>query len=229
MNQAPEIFILIPVYNETPAIREVLKDLHAFGYSKIIIVDDGSYDDLIAVIDDFSFYYLRHAANLGQGAALQTGFEYACTLNVDLVITFDADGQHRASDIRQLVEPILEGRADVVLGSRFLGPQTTEIPVYKRILLKSATVVNWLLTGIYLTDAHNGIRALNRKALGLINLKENRMAHASEILLEIRKKGLQYLEAPVSIRYTRYSKQKGQSVFDSIKIVFDLVLHKFFK
>ena len=223
------VFILIPAYNESGVITNVLFDLHAHGYKNIIIVDDGSTDDLLTPLRNFSVHYLRHDTNLGQGAALQTAFEYACTVHAGIAVTFDADGQHRAEDISQLIEPIIENKADIVLGSRFKIPNAEKIPFYKQLLLKSATLLNLLLSGISLSDAHNGMRALNSKALETITLKENRMAHASEILFEIKKHRLRYVEAPVTIRYTTYSKQKGQSLFDSIKILFDLVLHKLFK
>ncbi len=174
-------------------------------------------------------HYLYHRINLGQGAALQTGIDYARKMNPDIIITFDADGQHTINDFTALIMPILRQEADIVLGSRFLPDSGTILSFPKRMVLQVARFVNFLFSGLLLTDAHNGLRALNRKAYEKISIRENRMAHASEILFEIRKHQLRFMEVPVHIFYTDYSKQKGQSVFDSIKILFDLILHKLFR
>jgi len=229
MSNSLSFFIVIPVYNEADIIPEVLLGLQVLGYTGIIVVDDGSTDNLRYALRNFSIYFLRHEKNLGQGAALQTGFEFARSLDAGIVVTFDADGQHQAIDIAKLTEQIISNTADIVLGSRFLSESTDGISRIKKIILQIARLINFIFSGIYLTDAHNGMRALNRKALGLITLRENRMAHASELLFEIRRHRLRYMELPVTIRYTAYSKQKGQSVFESVKILFDLVLHKLFK
>jgi glycosyltransferase involved in cell wall biosynthesis len=199
------------------------------GFSSIIIVDDGSSKPVQQTIAGLSVTLLRHKLNLGQGAALQTGFDYAKKAGFDIVITFDADGQHKVNDLPVLIKPILENKADVVLGSRFLFPNKTNFPFFKKTTLQTARIINFLLSGILLSDAHNGLRALNKTALEKINLTENRMAHASEILFEIKKQKLRYTEVPVNVLYTDYSRQKGQSPRDSIKVLFDVVLHKLFK
>jgi len=124
---------------------------------------------------------------------------------------------------------IIKNEADIVLGSRFLAKNNSTIAVSKKIVLQVARYINYLMTGMLLTDAHNGLRAMNRKALDNITLTENRMAHASEILFEIKKHQLSYKEAPVHIQYTDYSRHKGQHKRDGIKVLFDLALYKFFK
>ena len=222
------IFIIIPVYNENPEVLiAVIKKLMEFSYS-IVIVDDGSSQNVQEFFRDDAVKVLTHPVNLGQGAALQTGFEFAKIMNADIVITFDGDGQHNPGDLEILISPLLNGKADVALGSRFL-KEGSKIPLRKKLLLHLARLTNYLFTGILLSDAHNGLRALNKKALEKICITENRMAHASEILFEIKKHQLKYIEVPVQIDYTAYSKQKGQTGWDSIKILFDLVLHKLFK
>ncbi len=220
--------VVIPAYNESTVLTSVVKSLLENGYS-IVIVDDGSNPPLYSQVENLPVYFLRHRANLGQGAALQTGFDFAKKLNPDLVISFDADGQHDVSCIPSLIDPLLNNEADVVLGSRFLSAEKTNIPLIKKILLQIARGVNYLFTGLLLSDAHNGLRAFNRVALQKITITENRMAHASEIIFEIKKHGLRFKEMPVLIVYTDYSKKKGQSSWDSIKILFDLILHKLFK
>jgi polyprenyl-phospho-N-acetylgalactosaminyl synthase len=195
----------------------------------IIVVDDGSAEPIRKSLADFPVTILRHRANLGQGAALQTGIVYARKLDADIVITFDADGQHNAEDVAGLIAPIVQNQADIVLGSRFLPESQTRLAFSRKFVLQTARLINYLLSGVLLSDAHNGLRALNKTALEKINLTENRMAHASEILFEIKRHELRYIEVPVLIKYTDYSKQKGQSTHDSIKVLFDLVLHKLFK
>ena len=146
-------------------------------------------------------------------------------LNADFVIHFDADGQHDPSDITELLIPLQKDEADIVFGSRFLGKKPTGLGLSKKIILNAGRWINYLITGILLTDAHNGIRALNKNALYNIHFHQPGMAHASEILDEVRRKSLRYLERPVHISYTVYSKRKGQSLLNSVNILF----HLFFK
>ncbi len=223
-----KVVVVIPVYNEGPVIRQVITSLLKIT-STIIVVDDGSAIPVIKQLHGLPVVLLQHKVNLGQGAAIQTGLTYARKLHADIAITFDADGQHNEEDIHSLLAPIINNEADVVLGSRFLLNSTTAIPLTKKFILQVARIINFLFSGVLLTDAHNGLRALNRMALEKINLTENRMAHASEFLFEIKNHKLRYKEIPVHIRYTDYSIQKGQKPRDSIKVLFDLLLHKLFK
>ncbi|MGZ5190153.1 MAG: glycosyltransferase family 2 protein [Flavisolibacter sp.] len=221
----PGIIVIIPVYNENAGVlASVIKGLQSYNFT-IVIVDDGS-DIPVAQYD--SVRLITHPVNLGQGAAIQTGFDYAKALDADIAITFDGDGQHDSSALQDLIDTLRTGEVDVALGSRFLHGGSL-IPLRKKILLNVARWMNYLFTGLLLSDAHNGLRAFNKKALQKIHITENRMAHASEILFEIKKHKLKYKEVPVTIAYTSYSKKKGQSAWDSIKILFDLVLHKLFK
>ena len=223
------IVVVMPAYNENGMVRQTTESLLQQGILTVIIVDDGSDTPVIHLVNDLPVIVLRHKVNLGQGAALQSGFSHAKKLNADILITFDADGQHDVQDIAALVAPILRREADVVLGSRFLPGGDADLSFSKKMVIQLARLINFLLSGALLSDAHNGFRALNRQALQQIELTENGMAHASEILFETRRHKLRYCEVPVHIRYTDYSKQKGQSAWDSIKILFDLVLHKLFK
>jgi glycosyltransferase involved in cell wall biosynthesis len=226
--QHKNIVVVIPVYNEGPVIRQVITSLLKI-VTTIIVVDDGSAIPVIKHLHGLPVVPLRHQINLGQGAAIQTGLTYARKLQADIAITFDADGQHNEEDINSLIAPIINNEADIVLGSRFLPDSLSTVPFTKKLILQVARIINYIFTGVLLTDAHNGLRALNRKALGKINLTENRMAHASEFLFEIKHHKLRWKEIPVHIRYTDYSIQKGQKPRDSIKVLFDLLLHKLFK
>lgn len=227
-NSSNKIVVIVPAYNEEPVIKKILLEILEKGYT-VIVVDDGSDISLKQSLNYLPVYFLRHQANLGQGAALQTGFDYAKKLQPDFIVTIDADGQHHCSSIDSLIEPLITNEADIVLGSRFLSKDKTAVPFGKKIVLHSARVINYFFSGLMLSDAHNGLRAFNKNALQKINVTENRMAHASEFLFEIKKHRLRYKEVPVTIAYTEYSKQKGQSVWDSIRILFDLILYKLFQ
>ena len=217
-------YIIIPAFNESPGLAAVLESLLPLNYG-IIVIDDGSTDETYKIAGTFPVLLIRHVFNLGQGAALETGMEAARKLNADFVIHFDADGQHNPSDIAQLLVPLQKDEADIVFGSRFLEKKPSGLNFSKKIILKAGRWINYLITGILLTDAHNGLRAFNKKALHSIHFHQPGMAHASEILYEVRRKSLRYLEMPVHISYTDYSKRKGQGLLNSVNILF----HLFFK
>ena len=202
----------------------MLESLLPLNYG-IIVIDDGSTDNTEEVAGSFPVLLIRHELNLGQGAALETGMEAARNLNADFVIHFDADGQHDPSDIAKLLAPLQKGEADIVFGSRFLEKKPSGLSAAKKIMLRTGRWINYVITGVLLTDAHNGLRALNKKALDSIHFQQPGMAHASEILYVVRRKSLRYLEMPVHISYTDYSKRKGQSLLNSVNILF----HLFFK
>ncbi len=224
-----DIFIIIPAYNEKLVIREVVLSLHAQDYKNIILIDDGSDQNIFEEIQDLHVHYLKHYINLGQGAALQTGFCYALKQGANICVTFDADGQHRAEDVIKLITPIRENKADIVLGSRFLFKKESKVPFKRMLVLKLARFVNFFFSGLLLSDAHNGLKALSKNVLEKIFLEENRMSHASEILMEVSKHKFRFLEVPVNIHYSAYTIQKGQKNFDSLKILYDLILFKLFK
>jgi glycosyltransferase involved in cell wall biosynthesis len=165
---------------------------------------------------------LRHVVNLGQGAALATGIQYALGQGAQVLVTFDADGQHDPADIRKLVEPVIAGEADVALGSRFLAG-ALGVPRRRRMLLKIAILFTGLTDHIWLSDAHNGLRALSASAARQIRITQNRMAHASEIVSEIARLKLRYVEVPVQVRYTDYSQHKGQRATDALNIMIELL------
>jgi glycosyltransferase involved in cell wall biosynthesis len=199
-----------------------------FG-SPIVVVDDGSSEELRTQFAGHSqIFYIRHKVNLGQGAALQTGIDFALKQGASWFITFDADGQHSAKDIPALLAPLFMEQADIVLASRFLTNGSHNAPVIKRLILKAGCWINYMFTGLYLSDAHNGLRAMNRVAAHSIRITENRMAHATEIVAQIKKQHLRYREVGATVLYTPYSKNKGQSSLNSLKIFFDLVLQKLF-
>ncbi len=222
------VWVLIPACNEAAALPDVISELKNAGY-RTLVVDDGSRDETATVARTFADRVLSHPINLGQGAALQTGMAWLVKQQVPFVVHFDADGQHRVADIPAMLAPLLADEADITLGSRFMsGGAAIDISKGRKQLLRLARITNGLLTGLWLTDAHNGLRALNLKALSSIRLRHNGMAHASEILLEIRKHELRYREVPVHISYSGYSRLKGQSGWNALQILSDLIFGRIF-
>lgn len=210
------VWIVVPAYNEGPRISATLRALAAFA-GRIVVVDDGSYDDTAARALEEDVWLVSHAMNCGQGAALQTGIDFAIARGADVVVTFDGDGQHQADEIHNLVAPLLTDEVDVVLGSRFLG-QCHNLPWTRYMVLKLGVLFTRVVSRISVTDTHNGLRALSRHAAQRIRIRENRMAHASEILHEVRSQNLRYCERPVTIRYTAATLAKGQSSSQALRI-----------
>jgi glycosyltransferase involved in cell wall biosynthesis len=227
-NNHNSIFIIIPAYNEETTLSRVVDGLLEYNY-EVVVVDDGSTKSLHTLLQDKPVHFLRHAVNLGQGAALQTGIEYALSKDAEFIITFDADGQHQPEDVGKLIMPLAENNADITLGSRFIKDASHNMPQVRKIILQFARYLNYFLTGLLLSDAHNGMRAMNRKAAEKISFHENGMAHATEILSIVRKNQLRYREVPVNIYYTEHSLRKGQSIWSSFRIIFDILLNKIFK
>jgi glycosyltransferase involved in cell wall biosynthesis len=225
---ASAVFVVVPAYNEEATIATVVDELLSHHFS-VVVVDDGSTNSLEVPLSGRSVYLLRHAVNLGQGAALQTGIKYALQNGAVYIVTFDADGQHKVSGVHDLFNVMNESDADIVLGSRFLQSPASQVPFWRRQLLQVARWINFLFTGLYLTDAHNGLRLMNRRAAEQIVLQQNGMAHATEILWQIKIHRLRYKEAPVQVLYTDYSIRKGQNGWSGFRIVLDLLLHKLFR
>jgi len=222
------LLVIVPAHNEGRVIGATVENLLSAGY-QVVVVDDGS-SDHTSDVRRFPIVYIRHAVNLGQGAALQTGMAYALRAGAEIAVHFDADGQHDCRQIEALIQPIIEGRADVVFGSRFLRKEdSVRVPLKKRLVLKGGILVSWAMTGVLLSDTHNGFRALSRRALERIQLQENGFAHATEILQQVREAGLRYEEAPITITYSDYSQLKGQKISGSISILFDLIMSKLTK
>ena len=229
MPHSNNIYIIVPAYNESTVIGETIRPLLSLGYH-IVIVDDGSSDNTHEQACQFPVTVLQHPINLGQGAALRTGTEFALQQGATAIVHFDADGQHPPERIHDLLAPILSSDAQVVLGSRFLDPNhSKDIPTIKKWVLKLGITFTGLTSGVWLTDTHNGLRALSREAAIKTQITEPRMAHASEIVTRIGKQRLIYQEIPTHIRYTAYAQQKGQSIFNAFNIVIDLFLRKVFR
>ncbi|HET7476235.1 MAG TPA: glycosyltransferase family 2 protein [Dermatophilaceae bacterium] len=218
-----DVWLVVPVFNEGPIITDVVA-MARQDFPNIVCVDDGSSDGSAARAAAAGAKVVRHPVNLGQGAALQTGFEYTLTVpSMRYVVTFDADGQHQVDDVLAMLELARSEGYDVVFGSRFLD-ERTKPSAAKRLVLRAAVGYTNMTTKTRLTDAHNGLRVISRAVVERLDITQNRMAHASELVAQIGAMRVRYAEAPVHILYTDYSRAKGQSLWNSINILADLIL-----
>jgi glycosyltransferase involved in cell wall biosynthesis len=221
---ADNVWVVIPAYNEAQMIGPVVSDVRRL-FGNVLVIDDASIDETAEVARAAGARVLQHPINLGQGAAIQTGFEYALAKGASHIVTFDADGQHHVEDVPIMLDKVVATGADVALGSRFLG-RTFGMTQARRRLLQAARLFTRMMTGLSLTDSHNGLRVLTRRAATSLALRQNRMAHASEILGGIRRHRLSYVEVPVTVSYTEYSRAKGQTFSDAFVICRDLIALK---
>jgi glycosyltransferase involved in cell wall biosynthesis len=219
-----DVWVVIPLYNEASVIGTVVTELrHHFDH--VVCVDDGSTDASAAAAQAAGARVLRHPMNLGQGAALQTGIEYArAQPRTGYLVTFDADGQHRIEDALAMLERARSDDLAIVFGSRFLDDRTDMGWAKRAVLRTAAWVTNWT-THLKLTDAHNGQRVIRVDAARGIHMQQDRMAHATEIVLQLGRTRLPWAEHPVEVLYTDYSRAKGQSLLNSVNILIDLIFH----
>lgn len=217
-----DVWLVIPLFNEGSVVGDVVREARR-TFPHVVCVDDGSRDDSAAQAALAGAHVVQHPVNLGQGAALQTGFEYALRQpSMRWVATFDADGQHQTSDVVLMLEKARREGLDVVFGSRFLD-ERTKPGALKKIVLRLAIAYTNLTTHTRLTDAHNGLRLLSRDVVARLDITQNRMAHASELVAQIGDLRVRYGETPVHILYTDYSKAKGQSLWNSVNILAELI------
>lgn len=225
MVRRDSVAVIIPVYNEGSVIFNTIKDVQR-QYPYVVCVNDGSSDESEAEIKKANCILISHPINMGQGAAIQTGIEWAIKQpKIHYFVTFDADGQHEVSDVVSMLQMLEADNLDIVLGSRFLGV-ANNIPWAKKILLTFAIGFTNVFSGVKLTDTHNGLRVFNRKFAESLNITMPDMAHASEIIDKIGSGEWNYKEAPITVNYTSYSMSKGQSMLNSVNILFDLMMSK---
>lgn len=212
-----KIYCIIPAYNEENSIVDVIKSVRPFA-DKIVVVDDGSLDNTYALAKNQGIHVIRHIINRGQGAALETGNAYARGQGADIVVHFDADGQFKAEEIKDITEPIIKGRADAVFGSRFLSKKS-DIPGLKRYMIfPLAKAVNYIFFNVKFTDPQSGFRALSKRANENISIENDGMAHCSEILHKVIKRGYRFEEAPITVIYYNF----GQRFSSGLKIIKEL-------
>lgn len=219
-----DILVVIPAYNEEKSLPSVIEGLKRSGHAEILVVDDGSSDRTFDTALASGVYAARHSLNRGAGSAAATGFEIARILDPDILVTFDADGQHDADDIKKLTGPIESGETDVVIGSRML--KGSGMP-WKRTLYNTiANIATFVIYGFSVSDTQSGLRSFSRKAYNAINIGTSKMEYCSEIVHEIKRNNLRYKEVPVRTIYTDYSLSKGQGFAVGIETLIRLVLDR---
>ena len=220
-----KITIIIPAFNEETSIFEVVKTIKKAGYEKVIVIDDGSGDLTAETAKKAGAITYKHAINCGVGAALNTGFSAPEALNSDIIVTFDADGQHHAQDIEKIIAPIKTAEADVVIGSRFLDKiKKKSIPKIRIFYNKIANFISFLLSGIRLTDSQSGFRAFSSHALEKIKISTAGYDFLTDMNREIGIKKLRVKEVPISVTYSEYSLKKGQNFSTGIETFAKLII-----
>jgi len=220
------VWIVIPAFHEATVISDVVADVRSV-YDNVVVVDDGSRDDTAEQAWRAGAHVVRHPVNLGQGAAIQTGVEYARSRpGAAVFATFDADGQHRVQDVIRMVDRLETEDVDIVVGTRFAGKAPVDMPALRRLLFPMIAKLSPSSRKLGLTDAHNGLRVFNRTVADGLNLTMSGMAHASEIVADIVDNEWRVAEEPVEIVYTDYSMSKGQPLVNGVNIVFDGLLRK---
>jgi polyprenyl-phospho-N-acetylgalactosaminyl synthase len=219
-----DVWIIVPAFREASVIGEVIADITStFGH--VVCVDDGSRDGTAEIALKAGAHVVKHPVNLGQGAAIQTGIEYArAQPGAAIFATFDAHGQHRVKDVTAMVDRLRAGDVDIVIGTRFSHGPPPGMSRVKRIVLKTAALLSSSSRRLRLTDAHNGLRVFNKKVADGLNITMNGMSHASEIITLIAENQWRVTEEPVEILYTDYSLSKGQPLLNGVNIVFDGLL-----
>jgi glycosyltransferase involved in cell wall biosynthesis len=217
-----DVCVVIPVFNEATVVADVVRQVRDL-YPTVVCVDDASVDGSGEQVQLAGAALVTHPFNLGQGAALRTGLEFALRHTAArYFVTFDADGQHDVADVRPMLDLLDADAAQIVFGSRFLDDRTT-LTRSKRLVLGAAVRYTRASTGLSLSDTHNGLRACTREVAEALDLTMNGMAHASELLAIVAAKKFRYAEVPVHIRYTDYSRGKGQPLMNSVNILFDMI------
>lgn len=204
-----KVYIIIPAFNEAKTLQSVLNELKKHKYNNIIVGDDGSLDNTWGIIKKNKVIGYRHIINRGLGANLGTGLALAGKLGADMAVTFDADGQHKAEDIKDLISPILSNRADVVIGNRMANYQ--KMPPDRFLVTLIASVVTFVLYGVWFSDSQSGLRAFNKRAMSKIEIRTQRMEVSSEILKEIGRNKLKFISVPIEPIYTEYSRSKNDN------------------
>ena len=221
MSGFDDTWLIVPCYNEGTVIFDVLSRARE-TFPNIVAVNDGSRDNSGAQIRAAGAHLVDHPVNLGQGAAIQTGVEYArAQPGAEFFVTFDADGQHQVKDVVRMIERLRTEPVDIIVGTRFAGQDNSQVPWIKRLVLKTVVMLSPRTKRLGLSDAHNGLRAFNRKVAEEMNIRMNGMSHASEIVTMIDKQGWRVDEEPVDILYTEYSMSKGQSLINGVNILAD--------
>ncbi|BBZ11706.1 glycosyltransferase family 2 protein [Mycobacterium branderi] len=216
----PDVWIVVPAFNEAAVIGDVVADVRSV-FDNVVCVDDGSRDGTGDIALAAGAHLVRHPVNLGQGAAIQTGVEYARRQpGAQVFVTFDGDGQHRVKDVVTMVNRLAAGDVDIVIGTRF-GRGVSRPPLAKRLVLRTAAWLSPRGRRLGLTDTNNGLRVFNKTVADGLDITMSGMSHATEFVMLIAENHWRVTEEPVEVLYTDYSKSKGQPLLNGVNIIFD--------
>ncbi len=222
MAKLENIYIIVPAFNESKVLEKNLRSLKKY-FDNILVIDDGSTDNTLEIVDRLGLASIHHPINLGQGAAIRSGFNFVKKLNdIYGVITFDADGQHSSADAKNFANEILKSDKDIIFGSRFIN-HSSNVPFIKKFILKIATYLSNVILQMNLSDTHNGLKAFKIDSLSKINITVDRYAFETELLMQISKQKISYKELPTEIVYTPYSLRKGQSIRNGMIILESII------
>ena len=194
------IVIGIPAYNEEKTIAGIILKLQKVA-DKVIVCNDGSTDLTGEIAERLGAIVINHPKNRGYGAGIRSIFLKANELDADILVTFDADGQHRIEDIKSVVEPLQKNEGDIVIGSRFIGENNDNVPKYRKAGIKTITNITNTSTDLNITDSQSGFRAYNKRVLEQMDLSDYGMGVSSEILIKASRKGFKILEVPIVVLY----------------------------
>ncbi len=231
-----KIYIVLPAYCEGKVIKKVIQSIKDKGFNNIIVVDDGSMDNTYEEAISTGVITISHPINRGKGAATQTGIDAAKLLDADIIVTMDSDGQHDPNDIQNLIQPIIDKKADVTIGSRFLKGYK-DMPKSRIIMNKIGNYVTYIFFGLLVSDSQSGFRAYSRKAYNSVYTYLDRYEFESEMLGQINDAKLKVKEVPIKVIYSEYSlgkykhmsKFSAQGLSNGIKMVLRLIEHSLFK
>ncbi|MGH3542233.1 MAG: glycosyltransferase family 2 protein [Mycobacterium sp.] len=225
LTETRNVWIVVPAFNEAGVIGDVIADLRSV-FEHVVCVDDGSGDDTGEIALRAGAHLVRHPVNLGQGAAIQTGIEYARRQpDAQVFATFDGDGQHRVKDVVAMIDRLAADDVDVVIGTRF-GPGVGRPPLLKHVVLRTAAWLSPRGRRLGLTDTNNGLRAFNKTVADGLDITMSGMSHATEFIMLVAENRWRVAEEPVEVLYTEYSKSKGQPLLNGVNIIFDGLLRR---
>ena len=220
LSETRNVWIIVPAFNEAGVIGDVVSDLRSV-FAHVVCVDDGSGDDTGDIALRAGAHLVRHPVNLGQGAAIQTGVEYARRQpGAQVFATFDGDGQHRVKDVLTMIDRLGAGDVDIVIGTRF-GQGVSRPPLLKRVVLQTAARLSPRGRRLGLTDTNNGLRVFNKTVADGLDITMIGMSHATEFVMLIAENRWRVAEEPVEVLYTEYSQSKGQPLLNGVNIIFD--------
>ncbi|MDO5851420.1 MAG: glycosyltransferase family 2 protein [Methanobacteriaceae archaeon] len=223
-----KIYIILPSYNEEKTLEEVVEELVLRGFN-ILIIDDGSSDNTSVIgqklknkYKNVVFYY-RHMINIGLGGAIKTGIKAGLEKGADILITFDADGQHNPDDLYNIYPPLQDDEADVVIGAR----NFQDMPTSRRYGNSLMNFVTFIFQGHSVKDSQSGLRGFNRYAAESLNINSPQYGVSSEIIGEIKRKNFRFKEVPMTTIYDEHTIQKGTNTMVGIKIVIEFLNNMF--